>query len=163
MKEGIRSAVTMRPLASPIAAPTPMPTSTPKAGEPVTWMTVPARHAVRPTLAPIDRSRPAVSTTSVSPAATKNIRLAWRSTLRMLFSDRKESVSSDSSTQISSAASRRYDSCSTSPEICNPPKRPGMILVVSVMSGSAIRRRTRPGSPVHRRSTLAPRTGWPAG
>ena len=76
MKEGIRSAVTMMPLSRPTRPPLASPVRMPSAGEPVVWITVPARQADSATLAPTERSRPAVSTTSVRPEAMKKVRLA---------------------------------------------------------------------------------------
>ncbi|MEY9725954.1 hypothetical protein ABIA07_001855 [Bradyrhizobium yuanmingense] len=89
----------MPPQASPVRIPS--------AGEPVLWITVPARQADSATLAPTERSRPAVSTTSVRPEAMKKVRLACLSTLRMLPRLRKESLSTASTAQIRKAASRR--------------------------------------------------------
>lgn len=89
----------MPPQASPVRMP--------RTGDPVVWITVPAMQADRATLAPTERSRPAVSTTSVSPEAMKKVKLAWRSTLRMLPRLRKESFSTASMAQIRSTASSR--------------------------------------------------------
>ncbi len=97
----------MRPLRRPMTPPVARAASTPRAGEPVWCITVPAKQAESATLAPTERSRPAVSTTSVSPEAMKNNRLACRSTFRILPSVRNESLSMASEKQISSAASRR--------------------------------------------------------
>ncbi len=89
----------MPPQASPVRMPS--------VGEPVVWITVPATQADSATLAPTERSRPAVSTTSVRPEAMKKVRLAWRSTLRMLPRLRKESFSTASTAQIRNTASSR--------------------------------------------------------
>ena len=107
MNEGIRSAVTMTPLRSPTMPPQASPVKMPRAGEPVLWITVPAMQAESATLAPTERSRPAVSTTSVRPEAMKNVRLACRSTLRILPRLRNESLRTASTAQIKSAASNR--------------------------------------------------------
>ena len=48
-----------------------------------------ARQAASPSTAPTERSMPAVSTTSVSPADMMNSGTAWRSTLTRLFQVRK--------------------------------------------------------------------------
>ena len=107
MKDGMRSAVTRMPLPSPISAPQPMPVATPSSGEPVSLITLAARQADSATLAPIERSRPAVKMTSVRPEAIRNNSADCRSTLRMLFVVMNTSLNSPSTTQISATASRR--------------------------------------------------------
>src|SRR5215467_11334615 len=55
MNGGSFNTVTINPFATPTSAPKPRPVAMPSAIEPVDFMTVAARHAERPTLAPTDR------------------------------------------------------------------------------------------------------------
>ena len=107
MNDGILSAVTRMPLASPITAPQPMPVATPSNGEPVILITLAARHAESATFAPIERSRPAVRITKVRPDAIRNKSADCRSTLRMLFVVRNTSLSVASIAHSSTTPSRR--------------------------------------------------------
>ena len=107
MNDGILSAVTKMPLASPIMAPQPMPVAIPSNAEPVTLITLAAKHADNPTFAPTERSRPAVRMTKVRPEAIRNKSAVCRSTLRMLFAVKKTSLSVASIAHSSTTASRR--------------------------------------------------------
>ena len=84
MKEGMRSRLTIMPFNRPTAAPTASAAATPSHGSPVDLITVPAKQAARPIVAPTERSSPAVITTSVRPELMKNSSAAWRSTLTRL-------------------------------------------------------------------------------
>ena len=61
--------------------------------DPVALIATAAMQALRPTFAPIERSRPAVRITSVTPDAMRNVRLACRSTFSRLGAVRKASLS----------------------------------------------------------------------
>ena len=107
MNDGILSAVTKTPLASPIRAPQPMPVAIPSIAESVALITVAAKHADNPMFAPTERSRPAVRMTNVRPEAIRNKSAVCRSTLKMLFAVKKTSLRVARIAHSSAAASRR--------------------------------------------------------
>ena len=104
---GIRKSAISPPLTRPIKKPDPMPTRKARLIEPVDLMTVAARHALKPILAPTDKSSPAVRITIVNPEASKNSNAVWRSTFSTLLDVRKASEANDSATTMTASAIKR--------------------------------------------------------
>ena len=107
MKDGMRSAVTSMPLSRPISAPQPIPVATPSNGEPVGLITLAARQADSATLAPTERSSPAVRITSVRPEAMKNSSARLPQHVEDVVRGQERVAEHASATQISATASRR--------------------------------------------------------